>query len=36
MNKKIGGLNMLKTTESKGNEITKEQARWMYEKMLEI
>lgn len=27
---------MLKTTESKGNEITKEQARWMYEKMLEI
>lgn len=26
----------VKTTESKGNEITKEQARWMYEKMLEI
>ena len=22
----------VKTTESKGNEITKEQARWMYEK----
>lgn len=32
MNKKIGGLDMLKTTESKENEITKEQARWMYEK----